>query len=152
MQQTMTGRTPWNNGRPWPKQFKMNASKWAITNGHTFKERGGNGRGPSKAEFLVQTCLPRTFIYSYPVALGARRRGYPTNYKIDFGDPKKKLAIEVDGVSHKRAVRKAQDKKKETKLRSLGWKVCRISNAEVFRLSTISKLKTVLTSKLRNAR
>jgi len=77
--------------------------------------------------------------------------GYPTVYKVDIGDSKLKIAIEVDGKSHNLRDRKAEDLKKTRFLESLGWTVLRFSNAEVMAnlsgcvqtvMSTISKSRT----------
>jgi hypothetical protein len=148
----MIGHVPWNTGKPWSEEVRAKISKTHKASGKTFLERGGNGRGASRAEQLVLNCLPKSFIYNYAVALGGKGHGYPSNYKVDFGDPVKKLALEVDGVSHRQHGREGQDKKKEAKLRELGWSVCRISNEEVFHLYTTSKLKGALTLKLKTAR
>jgi very-short-patch-repair endonuclease len=50
-------------------------------------------------------------------------------FSIDFAFPDQKIAIEVDGATHR--TRAAHDKKKDRALRKLGWKVSRIrlSNA-----------------------
>ena len=111
--------------------------------------RGGNGTGMTEAEKVVRTALPDCWIWNYPVALGKRQPGYPTNYKLDFADPKTKRGLEVDGGSHGVMERKLQDRKKETKLAELGWTVFRVSNAEVRRLSTTSRLKAHLTTLLK---
>src|ERR1019366_4034849 len=60
-----------------------------------------------------------------------RGSGYPTCYKVDVGDLASKVAIEVDGKSHLTAKRKAQDRKKESMLLSLGWLVLRFTNERV---------------------
>ena len=114
-----------------------------------------------------ETQLRREFLDPFFKALGwdvelpirtlkPRGSGYPSYYKADVGNAPLKIAIEVDGNSHTVLVRKAQDRKKETLLTSLGWKVLRFSNREVTEhladcvqtvLSTISKSReTTITS------
>ena len=116
--------------------------------GHRPTVRGGNGTGMTPMELLVQLYLPVGWVWNYPVPLGRRQRGYPTNYKLDFADPQKKLGLEVDGGSHTSSLRRAQDRKKEAKLAELGWKVFRVSNADVALLYSTSKLEAHLTTML----
>jgi very-short-patch-repair endonuclease len=102
----------------------------------------------TEAEQLVATLLPACWVWNYPVALGRRQEGYPTNYKLDFANPNTKQGLEVDGNSHNMSARKAQDKKKEAKLAGLGWSVLRITNKEVLSLYSTLKLKEHLTTLL----
>lgn len=134
MTETFTGKPSWNKGRSWPADFRQASSQRAKLRGAgwTSSQRGGNGRGPTPSEKLLGTVLPGEFIYNYAISLGRRQPGFPTNYKVDFGNPQTKIAIEVDGGSH--YGRRSQDAKKETKLAELGWLVLRISNATVSRM------------------
>lgn len=116
--------------------------------GHRPKVRGGNGAGMTPAEAAVREVLPGSWVWNFPVALGKRQPGYPTCYKLDFANPTFRIGLEVDGPSHAAKARKAQDAKKTAKLAELGWTVFRISNADVARLSTTSKLKEHLTTLL----
>ena len=116
--------------------------------GHKPQTRGGNGTGMTSCEKLVSAVLPGDWEWNYPVALGKRRPGFPTNYKLDFAHPQTKVGLEVDGSSHTNATRRAQDRKKEQKLAQLGWSVFRISNAKVTSLSSTLKLKEYLTTLL----
>lgn len=81
--------------------------------------------------------------------------GYPTCYKVDVGSKDLKIAIEIDGNSHKTLVRQSQDRKKEEFLASIGWTVLRFTNQEVDEnlkgcvevvMSTISKLRGITTT------
>jgi len=66
------------------------------------------------------------------VNTGEPRGGeYPQGYKVDVGNVALKIAVEVDGNSHRMLARKAEDAKKTAKLESLGWKVLRFLNREV---------------------
>ena len=119
--------------------------------GHAPTIRGGNGTGMTAMESLVSQMLTPKWEWNYPVRLGKKQDGYPSCYKLDFGNPTDKVGLEVDGASHQLVARKEQDAKKETKLAELGWKVFRISNKEVQRLCTTSKLKEHLTTLLGTA-
>jgi very-short-patch-repair endonuclease len=55
----------------------------------------------------------------------------PTWYKVDIADPTIKLAIEVDGQTHRLKKWKFLDRRKESVLRALGWSVLRFSNQQV---------------------
>jgi very-short-patch-repair endonuclease len=52
---------------------------------------------------------------------------------VDLADPAVKLAIEVDGETHRTAKWKALDRRKEAILAFLGWSVLRFWNEEVRR-------------------
>lgn len=52
---------------------------------------------------------------------------------IDLVHPHAKLAIEVDGESHRKPDQIDRDRRKETILRSLGWEVIRFSNSAIYR-------------------
>lgn len=130
------------------EEYKANMSALLKAKGHRPPVRGGNGTGMTEAERLVAAVLPACWVWNYPVALGRRQDGFPTNYKIDFANPSTKQGLEVDGHSHNMSARKLQDRKKEAKLAELGWSVLRITNREVLSMCTTSKLKTYLTTLL----
>jgi len=56
-------------------------------------------------------------------------------YVVDFACVGARLVIEVDGPSHSDAEQAAFDAKRTADLESWGWRVERISNAEVFAAS-----------------
>lgn len=91
--------------------------------------RGGNGTGPTMPQMLLASALG--WPMEVAVATGARAEGYPTAYKLDIASEPLKIAIEVDGMSHRALDRQAQDAKKDAFLRSIGWTVLRFSNREV---------------------
>jgi len=104
--------------------------------------QGGNGRGPTVPEKKLMLRLKHMngWRFNVIVPLGVRiKGGYPTHYKIDIGHPKKKIAIEVDGYSHMAIKRQEQDRRKDLKLRDLGWIVLRFSNQEI-----LSSIATVI--------
>lgn len=100
-----------------------------------YKKRGGNGRGPTRYEKLLQERLGDGWIFNYPVSCpsGFRDLGYPPAYKIDLAFPEKMIAVEVDGKSHD--FRQEEDKKKDDLLTEMGWTVIRIKNEEVLSLT-----------------
>lgn len=121
-------------------QKKLKARGWGSG------ERGGNG------EITVpQARLALALGWETEVAIPtgkARGSGYPSSYKVDIGNPALKIAVEVDGQSHKLPVRRLEDQKKTALLEALGWKVLRFWNEEVMAdlstcvqtvMSTISK-------------
>jgi very-short-patch-repair endonuclease len=58
-------------------------------------------------------------------------KSLPPSYKVDIGNQKLKISIEIDGKSHKLKKWKFLDKRKTEVLNSLGWKVLRFWNEEV---------------------
>jgi very-short-patch-repair endonuclease len=117
--------------------------------GHAPRSRGGNGRGPTLPERTLAERLGwKTNVI---VRTSTRRsRWRPYHYKIDVADETLMIAIEVDGSSHTTIERQRQDRRKDQRLRTLGWTVLRFSNQDVMeRLeacvrtvsSTISRLR-----------
>ena len=108
-------------------------------NGVNFK--GGNGQPPTGAENQAARILvPLGFITQLPI----KTRGHRTNfsaamaYKVDFGNPLTKLAIELDGPCHRLRRQRAKDLKKNAILASLGWTVERFrhSRSDAFLLTS----------------
>jgi len=61
------------------------------------------------------------------------RRQHPIGpWVADFACPAIRLAIEVDGVSHDAPDQQAWDEMKTEYLRTSGWRVLRIKNADIF--------------------
>jgi very-short-patch-repair endonuclease len=61
------------------------------------------------------------------------RRQYPIgSWVADFACPAIKLAIEVDGPSHDAEDQKGWDEMKTEYLRTSGWRVLRIANADIY--------------------
>ena len=126
--------------------------------GRTFLSRGGNGQLTSQQVALCQALgLPESAMeYAIPTR---KAKGHfpslPTVYKVDLAIPEMKLAIEVDGKTHKMKKWKFLDQRKTEILNFLGWTVLRFWNEEVdqdlnrcvrITLSTISKLKGTTTT------
>jgi len=93
--------------------------------------KGGNGRGPTTPQRLLLEALGAGWQAEYVVALGGRYDGYPTNYKIDVANPRHKIAIEIDGNSHRG--KELLDAKKDEYLRANGWTVYRVTNRQIAR-------------------
>jgi hypothetical protein len=131
-------RTTWNKGLEWSDEVKQKLSLAHKLSGHQPIVRGGNGK-ISECEKMMREILPSEWIMqcAIPTKMG-RTSGYPTCYKVDFGIPQKKIALEVDGNSHRS--RKRLDEKKDTFLQSLGWTVLRISNNRAQEMYSIYKL------------
>lgn len=113
---------------------RMAATLRAV--GHQPQVKGGNGRGPTECEALLFGALtlvsdPGTWQLNYidPNGVGSRDRGEPTHYKIDIAWPAGRIAVEVDGPSHR--CRKDEDHRKNVVLGSRGWRVIRITNQRV---------------------
>ena len=92
--------------------------------------QGGNGRGMSKAQATLLAALGPPWIAEAIVVTG-KAKGLPRHFKLDLAWVERKVAVEVDGQSHRALTRQAQDRKKEKFLRGLGWTVLRFSNREV---------------------
>lgn len=89
--------------------------------------QGGNGRGMTAHEQLIADRLGWS-----PIVIPTKERSpYPTNYKVDVGNHKLKIAIEIDGHSHDSIRQRARDAKKQAFLESRGWTVFRFTNAQV---------------------
>jgi hypothetical protein len=69
--------------------------------------------------------------YAIPTKCKQEEHLYPTCYKVDLGYPTMKIAIEVDGRSHRWKGGLSKDLKKEGCLKNLGWTVLRFTNEEI---------------------
>jgi superfamily I DNA/RNA helicase len=98
-------------------------------------QRGGNGTGLSKHERLLLNRLGEGWKSNIivPCGKGCRGLGLPPHYKLDIANPTLKIAIEIDGHSHRH--RADQDMRKTTFLESQGWRVIRLLNREVLQLT-----------------
>ncbi|NLH78605.1 MAG: DUF559 domain-containing protein, partial [Acidobacteria bacterium] len=122
--------------------------------GKTFLARGGNGQ-PTKQQLALCEAmnLPMEYVIETAEVMGLFP-SLPPCYKVDLAEPSVKLAIEVDGKTHRLKKWKFLDHRKTEVLTSLGWQVLRFSNKEVDEnlslcvetaMSIISKLKTITT-------
>jgi hypothetical protein len=110
-------------------EAREKVSATLLSMGHRPPKQGGNGRGMTKVQAAMMGLLGAGWKAEYAEkTLKSNTQGYPHHYKIDIANPAMKIAIELDGMSHCALSRQAQDRKKDALLRSLGWKVLRLSN------------------------
>ena len=135
---------------PGVKEKMIESSK-----GRTFLSRGGNGEHTKHQLMLhLATGLPMEHVIETAAAKGVLP-SLPHHYKVDLAAPEVKLAIEVDGKTHRLRKWRFLDHRKTTILNSLGWQVLRFTNEQVEGetkkcvktiLSTISRLSTTTTT------
>ena len=119
--------------------------------GHTFLARGGNGK-PTKQQITLAKTLGLLTTMEYAIPTAAVRKQFkslPNCYKVDLAYPEKKLAIEVDGKTHRLRRWKFLDRRKTSVLNALGWSVFRVTNEEVDNnlTETLNRLTAFMTSK-----
>lgn len=108
---------------------------------HVWKgKRGGNGQYTPE-QLRLRKVLGSKWTLELPIRTH-QKPPYPTAYKVDIGRKKYKIAIEVDGPCHRHKKNIEKDKRKDTLLASLGWKVFRFTNAEVMN-DLYNVLKTI---------
>lgn len=103
----------------------------AKMRGRTFLGRGGNGE-PTKPQLMLAHALG--WPMEVPIATAPVIGEFPSLphcYKVDVGHPETKLAVEVDGKTHKLKRWRFLDKRKEQVLAALRWKVLRFTNEQV---------------------
>jgi len=113
--------------------------------------QGGNGRGPTTQQAAIQAAFPGSImeLAIRTAMLGPRKTtGYPHAYKADIAFPDIKLAIEIDGSTHRSAEGRVLDQKKDQCLQQLGWRVLRISNRQISRDfdKAVKRIKSVIRS------
>ena len=103
----------------------------ASMSGRTFLARGGNGTTTEPQRRLANALdLPM----EYAVATAAVTKAcssLPNAYKVDIANPALRLAIEVDGRTHRQPTWTYLDRRKTEVLSALGWSVLRFTNEEV---------------------
>jgi hypothetical protein len=97
---------------------------------------GGNGRGLTKWQKILLDellLIDKTFVaeYIFNTKEFNQNKIYPNHYKIDIASEKYKLAIEVDGNTHKSNKIKLCDQKKTHILNLSGWTVLRFWNTQI---------------------
>jgi very-short-patch-repair endonuclease len=100
--------------------------------GRTFLSRGGNGQLTEPQKMLaakLRGSIMELAILTAPVR--GQFPSLPAHYKVDIALPRRMLAIEVDGNSHKQRKWKFLDARKTEVLNALGWSVLRFSNEAV---------------------
>lgn len=103
---------------------------------HKPKILGGNGRGATVHQLKLYNEIVK-YNESFEMELIEKTKelrkvfNSPTHYKIDIGSRIHKIAIEVDGISHKSLKVKECDKRKTELLSLKGWRVLRLSNSQI---------------------
>jgi hypothetical protein len=99
--------------------------------GRTFLARGGNSK-LTKHQIIVaeRTGLP-TEVAIATRAVRDEFESLPFCYKVDLASEPHRLAIEIDGKSHRLKRWKFLDRRKTSVLNALGWTVIRYLNEEV---------------------
>lgn len=92
---------------------------------------GGNGKALPAAHQLLADRLG--WPIEYPVGVNPIRPGYTRCYRIDLANPDMKIAVELDGASHRMPAQQARDAKKDAFLREQGWIVFRFWNSAVMK-------------------
>lgn len=116
--------------------------------GHRPKLQGGNGRGLTEPQKVLLAALGRGWKPEHIVTTGGRALGLPHHYKIDIANPRRKIAIEIDGNSHCALRVKKADRRKTAFLVGLGWTVLRYSNQEAMeRTAELAQMVSSTTSK-----
>lgn len=101
--------------------------------GRTFLARGGNGK-LTKPQMLLAQALGFRFPVEFRIKTATVRHLFtslPPAYSVDLADPMRKVAIEVDGATHRLKRWKFLDARKTSVLQALGWSVLRFTNEEV---------------------
>lgn len=115
---------------------------------HKPKIQGGNGRVATINQLLMYNELSK-IDNSFVMELIEKTSPYakdfnaPNHYKIDIASRFYKIAIEIDGSSHKSKKTKECDSRKTKLLNLKGWKVLRLSNSQIQK-ELKSCVKTVL--------
>jgi hypothetical protein len=124
----LSGRNPFRDPVKRAEAQRKAHSRLAASGYRTLN--GGNGRGPTRPQLMLATLLGWPTEYVVPTK---GLPGYPSHYKLDIANPKRRIAIEVDGQSHSSKAVRAKDIKKTRFLEERGWTVLRFRNAEVLR-------------------
>lgn len=81
--------------------------------------------------------LPEVLLWRYlrgqPMGIKFRKQHPIDHYVVDFYCAAKRIAIEIDGVSHDMGDRPARDAHRDSRLREMGVEVVRIAAADVLR-------------------
>lgn len=119
------------------EQTRQKVSETLKKIGHKPYIQGGNGRGATKSQLLLYNAITKlddSFSMEYIERIPKKTRlefKTPNHYKIDIASFFHKIAIEVDGVSHKNLKVKECDNRKNQVLFLRGWKVLRLSNSKI---------------------
>ncbi len=131
------------------KEVREKVSEALRAIGHRPPVRGGNGKPLTGPQVALLDILGAEWEAEHVVPVGRpRRQGWPTNYKIDLANKDLMIAIEVDGSSHSAIDRRKADARKDNFLKSCGWNVYRVTNAQALLMSTTCKSADILLTTL----
>jgi len=131
-----TNKPAWNRGVGHKEETKVKIRETKLRQGNFSTRDCGNGRPLSRPHQLLFDSLSNFgWTVEHPISLGKRQPGWPTCYKVDLALPERKLAIEVDGDSHRTLSCRAKDAKKDGKLSELGWIIVRVPNERAVELA-----------------
>ena len=103
----------------------------AKLKGRTFVARGGNGK-PTRQQMAIARAMNLPTEYAISVRRVRHQfESLPTCYKVDLAIPPVKLAIEIDGKTHRLRKWRYLDARKTAVLNSLGWCILRFTNEQV---------------------
>lgn len=129
LSERMTRDNPMHHQDAVERMRETKGRRGTLHNGPS--ERGGNGKLTPQQVKLKDTLGDR---WETELPIPTRRprgNGYPTCYKVDVGNLKAKVAVEIDGKMHRNKKVREKDHKKQNLLVSLGWTVLRFSNQEI---------------------
>lgn len=107
----------------------IRARHLAALKGQPVNFKGGNGQAPVGMSMTMAALLvPLGYIAELPIKTtwhGTIHRP-PNAYKVDFGHPDLRVAVELDGPKHRPRAQQVLDRKKTEVLEALGWTVIRV--------------------------
>jgi hypothetical protein len=114
--------------------------------GNRLAVRGGNGSALPVPQRLLVDLTGLSIEYVIPTKSVADQfsERLPSCYKVDLADPIRRLAIEIDGATHRTVLGRERDARKTMVLTALGWSVLRFSNAEV--LNDLARVAAIIVS------
>lgn len=127
----MTSRNPMKS-----IETRIKVSKTLKLINHKPIVHGGNGRVATAHQLSMYNELSK-LDNTFEMELIEKTHPYakqflsPNHYKIDIASRFHKIAIEIDGASHKSNKIKECDKRKDQLLALKGWKVLRLSNSQI---------------------
>jgi hypothetical protein len=97
----------------------------------------GNGGLPTPTEAAALQRYPDA-VPQHAVTVGDGQQPY--HYKLDLAWPSLKVGLDMDGSSHVPRQRQQADRRKDSRLRAMGWTVLRVPNTEALSEETASLL------------
>jgi hypothetical protein len=94
---------------------------------HKPRTRGGNGSGVVS---MPQRLLAEALGWPMEVIVAPHDSQRPFHYKLDMANAAMKICVEVDGSSHTSLVRQSADRRRDARLRAIGWITLRFSNRD----------------------